>query len=225
MKILFQGDSITDAFRKHQEPNPAYQLGNGYAFLVAAHLGAHHPERGWEFVNRGISGHGVRDLAARWQEDALNVEPDLLSLLTATNNTIQAMRNLSTLDDAGFLALYASLVDALIERKPKTHILLLEPFLLEVGDVTPVWKNHLLLRQQGIARFAHEKKLPFVPLQRIFDDACRNAPAAYWTYDGVHATHAGYQLIAEAWLQYAEPLLRIRERRVQEDSRFLASLV
>jgi hypothetical protein len=40
MKILFQGDSLTDAFRKPEEINAAFQLGNGYAFLVAASLGA-----------------------------------------------------------------------------------------------------------------------------------------------------------------------------------------
>ncbi len=28
MKILFQGDSITEAFRKLEELNPAFQLGN-----------------------------------------------------------------------------------------------------------------------------------------------------------------------------------------------------
>ena len=32
MKILFQGDSITEAFRKPEEINSAFQLGNGYAF-------------------------------------------------------------------------------------------------------------------------------------------------------------------------------------------------
>ena len=28
MKILFQGDSITEAFRKPEELNPAFQFGN-----------------------------------------------------------------------------------------------------------------------------------------------------------------------------------------------------
>jgi len=220
MKILFQGDSITDAFRKPQELNPAYKLGNGYAFLAAAQLSAHQPERRWEFENRGISGHGVRDLAARWQDDAVNLEPDLVSLLVGVNDTIQFMQNSSTLDDAEFLEIYASLVDALIERRPQTKILLLEPFLLEVGDVTAVWKNHLRPRQVGIGRLAEERNLPFAPLQRIFNEACRKAPAAYWTYDGIHPTHAGYHLIAERWLQCAASLLAIRAPQPAMDSRF-----
>jgi len=32
MKILFQGDLITETFRKTEEINPAFQLGNSYAF-------------------------------------------------------------------------------------------------------------------------------------------------------------------------------------------------
>lgn len=35
MHILFQGDSITDAFRRMDEINPAFQLGGGYALLIA----------------------------------------------------------------------------------------------------------------------------------------------------------------------------------------------
>ena len=41
----------------------------------------------------------------------------------------------------------------------------------------------------------------FVPLQRIFDDACRIQPPAYWLADGVHPTPAGHQLIANEWLR------------------------
>jgi len=76
MRILFQGDSITDAFRKPEEINPAFQLGNGYAFLVGARLAADHPDRPYEFLNRGVSGQRVQDLAARWQPDALDLRPD-----------------------------------------------------------------------------------------------------------------------------------------------------
>ena len=43
-------------------------------------------------------------------------------------------------------------------------------------------------------------------LQSIFDQACSRAPAAYWLGDGIHATPAGHQLIAEAWLQCLESI-------------------
>jgi len=218
MKILFQGDSITEAFRKPEEMNPAYQLGNGYAFLVASHLGATRPDRGWEFVNRGISGHKVAEIAARWEADALQIAPDFLSLLAGVNDTqnfckyIHSDASLSAEEkdrrDAEaftkFQEHYAWLLDSVLERKPETKILLLEPFLLVVDTVTPYWRERLALRRQAIARIAEERGLPVVPLQEIFDAACHRAPAAHWAYDGIHPTHAGARLIADAWLEAAE---------------------
>jgi lysophospholipase L1-like esterase len=111
MKILFQGDSITDAFRKPEEINPAYQLGNGYAFLVAADLGAQYPDRRFEFINRGVSGQAVQHLAERWQTDALDVQPDLLSLLVGVNNIIHKSNQLE-ISDAETLALYHKLLSS-----------------------------------------------------------------------------------------------------------------
>ncbi len=105
---------------------------------------------------------------------------------------------------AQFQESYFWLLDSVLERKPETKILLLEPFLLEVDMVTPYWREHLSNRRKASARIAGERGLPLVPLQEIFDDACRRAPAAYWAYDGIHPTHSGARLIADAWLQAAE---------------------
>ena len=204
MKILFQGDSITDAFRKPEEINPAFQLGNGYAFLVAARLGLRHPERHFEFINRGISGHTVQDLEKRWQADSLDHQPDLLSLLIGVNNIIRRQNGSKDIPDAEVLASYRRMLEQMRAQNPRIRFLLMEPFLLEVGDVTPAWKAALKPIQEGIAEFASEFDAPFLPLQSLFDKALALAPAAFWAYDGVHATHAGFQLIADAWLDAAK---------------------
>lgn len=204
MKILFQGDSITDAFRKPEEINPAFQLGNGYAFLVAAKLGARHPERHFEFLNRGISGHAVQDLEKRWQADALDHRPDLLSLLIGVNNVIRRQNGAKDIPDADLLASYRSLLEQMRTQNPRIRFLLLEPFLLQAGDVTAAWQAALSPIQEGIAGIAHEFDALLIPLQQIFDGSLSLAPAAYWAYDGIHPTHAGFQLIADAWLRAAE---------------------
>jgi lysophospholipase L1-like esterase len=203
MKILFQGDSITDAFRKPEEINPAYQLGNGYAFLVAASIGARHPDRRFDFINRGISGNCVQDLAGRWQTDALDVQPDVLSLLVGVNNIIHKS-NQWEISDAETLALYHKLLDQMRANNPKLRILLIEPFLLMAGTVTDEMTAWLRPIQKGIAAIARDFDAPFIPLQSIFDRALSRAPAAYWAYDGIHPTHAGFQLITDAWLRTAE---------------------
>jgi lysophospholipase L1-like esterase len=204
MKILFQGDSITDAFRKPEEINPAFQLGNGYAFLVAARLGLRHPERRFEFINRGISGHAVQDLEKRWQADSLDHGPHLLSLLIGVNNIIRRQSGSKDIPDAEVLDSYRRMLEQMRAQNPRIRFLLMEPFLLEAGEVTGGWKSALSPIQEGIAAIASEFDAPLIPLQGLFDKALALAPAAYWAYDGIHATHAGFQLISDAWLETAE---------------------
>lgn len=207
MKILFQGDSITDAFRKPGEINPAYQLGNGYAFIVAAELSSREPGRRWEFVNRGVSGSKINEIAIRWQDDALALRPDLVSLLAGVNDTIHCfMHGNQGFSVEDFSAIYDSLLARALEAKPDTRILLMEPFLLEAGEVTQEWKAHLRPRQDAINAIGEARNIPCIPLQRLFDDACRKAPAAFWAYDGIHPTHTGAGLIARYWLETARPL-------------------
>lgn len=54
MKILFQGDSITDGNR-YKEPERRHdlnhQIGHSYAFIVSGMLGAEYPDAGLKFVN------------------------------------------------------------------------------------------------------------------------------------------------------------------------------
>lgn len=209
MKILFQGDSVTDAFRKPEEINPAFQVGNGYAFLVAARLGHDYPERGFHFINRGVSGERVEDILKRWEKDALDHEPCVLSLLAGVNNTIQAMWGAKVTTDEVFLNDYETMLVRMRECRPDVKFIILEPFLLEADKVTAEWKKHLAPRQKGIAALARKHASLFIPLQSIFDEAIKRAPAAYWAYDGIHPTHAGFQLIADVWIKEARPLLKL----------------
>ncbi|MDI4648754.1 hypothetical protein [Cohnella hashimotonis] len=41
----------------------------------------------------------------------------------------------------------------------------------------------------------------FVPLQHLFDEACRRAAREHWLWDGIHPTAAGHELIARQWLK------------------------
>ncbi len=210
MKILFQGDSITDAFRKPNEANPAFQLGNGYVFLVAARLAEWYPTHRFEFINRGLSGHRVQDLAARWQADTLDLEPDVVSILVGVNHVLARVNGYEDISDPEFADCYRRMLEESVARNPGVRFLLLEPFLLEAGEVKPAWKERLRPIQEEVARLARDFQAPLVPLQKIFGALLAQAPPAYWAYDGIHPTHAGFQVIADAWLEGA-PLLWERE--------------
>jgi lysophospholipase L1-like esterase len=206
MKILFQGDSITDAFRKPDEINSAYQLGNGYVFLIAAQLAARFPEKNWDFVNRGVSGNKILDLKNRWANDVLMIRPNVLTIFIGVNDTLAAMQGQPSTNEQQFASAYQSLLQETRQHLPDTRFVLVEPFLLEVGEVRKSWCDHLRSRQLLVQAIASETMSDFVPTQQIFDNASKIREPAFWTYDGIHPTHAGFQLLADAWLEVFEKM-------------------
>ena len=82
MKILFQGDSITDAGRARDND---VNVGVGYPLLVKAELGFEFPGK-YEFVNRGVSGSRIVDIYARIKDYIINLEPDVMSILIGVND-------------------------------------------------------------------------------------------------------------------------------------------
>jgi lysophospholipase L1-like esterase len=209
-KILFIGDSITDAFRKPREINPAFQLGNGFVLLIAAKLAARFPDR-FAFINRGVSGDGIAEIEERWEADALAHQPDVLTLLVGVNETIRRHSGQGSISPAEFQQRYTALIETTWRLLPHCKLILMEPFLLETGSVDRQWMADLEPRQSAVAAIAQQCGAAFVPLQKHFREANHRAAASFWLYDGIHPTHAGMTIICEAWLQVAEPIVQQRD--------------
>ena len=78
IKILFQGDSITDAGRDRRN---YHHLGNGYPKFAAELISSAHPDVDIEFINFGISGNRTGQLFDRIYPDAIAFQPDIISIL------------------------------------------------------------------------------------------------------------------------------------------------
>jgi lysophospholipase L1-like esterase len=193
-RILFQGDSITDGNRGRND-DPNHILGHGYCFIIAAKFGAQFPERKLTFLNRGISGNTVQSLAARWQQDTLDLKPDVLSILVGIN------------DQGVPLDQYEQVYDKLLAdakaAQPNIRFVLCEPFYLPAGghkDGDP--RDRDVKQRQGIvAKLAAKHQAALVKLQHVFDEACKRAPAQYWVWDSIHPTYSGHQLVADEWVK------------------------
>lgn len=200
--ILFQGDSITDAGRDREEGEPNGGLGGGYAFLAAARLRKALAARNLSCYNRGISGNKVFQLSDRWQEDALSLKPNLLSILIGVNDFWHTLN-----DYEGTVQVYEQDLKELLKRTkeelPDVMLVIGEPFvILEGSSVSKEeWMPGFKDYQQGAKEIAREFDAGFIPYQTIFDEASKEVAPTYWTGDGVHPTLAGSQLMAEAWLQ------------------------
>ena len=83
IRLLFQGDSITDAGRDKRD---FHDLGPGYPKYAAELLGKSNPEITFDFVNLGISGNRTDQLFDRLYPDAIALEPDVISILIGIND-------------------------------------------------------------------------------------------------------------------------------------------
>ncbi|RCW51751.1 SGNH/GDSL hydrolase family protein [Paenibacillus prosopidis] len=200
--ILFQGDSITDGARGRND-DPNHILGHSYAYIVGARLGCEWAEQQPVFYNRGISGNRVSDLYARWNEDAISLNPNLISILIGVNDAWRTMSGEPSGVTDRFERAYRHVLEETKEVLPNAGLVLCEPFILNTGAPSrnwDAWSELMTAYQQTVRELAEQFGAVFVPLQKVFDEACQRADASYWLWDGVHPTAAGHELIARQWL-------------------------
>ena len=201
LTVLFQGDSITDAGRNrgNAQPNVAGALGTGYPLLIAAAELASHPERDLRFFNRGVSGDKVPDLQARWTGDALDLKPDVLSVLVGVNDFWHKLLRGYTGTIQDYEDQYTALLQQTRQALPSVRLVVLEPFVLRTGAVDEHWFPEFDQRRAAAARVARRAGAAFIPLQNAFDRAAARSSPQHWAADGVHPTPAGHQMIADLW--------------------------
>ena len=133
-----------------------HYLGHSYVYLIASRLGVDLPKVGLDVYNRGMSGHKVRDLRDRWQSDAIDLKPDLLSILVGVNDV---GRHLSGVDVARWEDDYRFMLDASRSDNPALRLVLLDPFVLASGrlssiDAFDAWRRQVERLIPVVARLA-----------------------------------------------------------------------
>ena len=209
-KILFQGDSITDASR---ERDWIYSWGKSYPFLIEAELGYEKPAE-YEYINRGISGNRIVDLYARIKADIINLKPDYISFLIGVNDVWHEFSEHNGVDAEKFEKVYTILIEEIKEALPDVKIMIMEPFCLraEATDNTEsepdkwsIFSSEVRKRAEKAKKIAEKFDLPFVALQDKFDKASAlttdTAGNSYWLWDGVHPTPKGHEVIKREWLK------------------------
>jgi lysophospholipase L1-like esterase len=201
--LLFQGDSITDVGRNRKTqdtPNDASALGRGYVGKIAKALLEDHDDLELRIFNRGISGNKVPDLDRRWQRDALDLQPAVISILIGVNDIWHKLngRYDGTPQDYrdGFAALLRRTRDAL----PEVQLVICEPFVLRCGAVKDSWFPEFEERLAFAQQVAEEANALWVPFQQVFNEqVAAGSKPSHWAKDGVHPTDNGHALMAQTW--------------------------
>lgn len=196
MRILFQGDSITDCGRRQDERG----LGDGYVSLVAAGLLGRFARKDITIMNRGISGNRARDLRARWEQDCLELKPDIVSVLIGINDTWRRYDSDDPTAAEAFREDYTNILEATRETLGVPTVLC-EPFLLPFPGDRVVWREDLDPKIAIVRDLARTLATVLVPLDGIFAAASVERECSHWTRDGVHPTAAGHGLISENWMR------------------------
>jgi len=199
-RLVFQGDSITDMNRGRNLSDRNHYLGHSYVYLIAARLGVEMPEAQLDIHNRGISGHTVADLRKRWNTDAIDIKPDLLSILIGTNDVGRRVKAELFESD------YRAILDASMKSNPDLRLVLLDPFVLRTGILLEesAWSYRREATDQMrmiVARLAKDYQAVHVKTQEIFDAAAKTVAPEHWIWDGVHPLPQGHELIARNWLR------------------------
>ena len=222
--ILFIGDSITDGNWGSPSKYPCssdernkndlnHILGHGFVEMTAGYFQGEFPDSNFSFINRGISGETLGQIANRWQKDALNHNPDIISLLCGTNDIHYWLEsNPSSVSDFD-LDLYTATLDSLIqetkENLPESKIILCTPFVAKAGwaGKAPDYE----LREEGVDSIAsvtraiakkYSNQNVFLLDFRALKDTLQseNENMEYWIWDGIHPTSAMHYRMSKEWI-------------------------
>lgn len=205
IKIVFQGDSITDAGRDKRN---YHHMGNGYPKYASALIAEKYPDVEFEFINFGISGNRTSQLFDRLYTDGLAFEPDIISILIGINDIWHRHGGgkIAT-TDAQLELNYRSILER-IRRESNAKILILSPYLLkrEASDAEAFAKD-LETVLPIVRRLASEFADVYVPLDEHFAVAEPLSEPFFYSNDGVHPNANGAEFIGKLYAEAIEPLI------------------
>lgn len=187
MKILFQGDSITDADRDRSD----YHNLAGYTAYVAQELGNKH-----EYINLGISGDTSAMLLDRYESDIKNINPDIMTLLIGINDIWRRHDENTYISPEQYNKNVTEIITRLKNDCPNVKIIILEPFLLPAKERL-FWAGELGEIIRECRQVALKYADGYVALDGIFAKKMMETGWEILSADGVHPLDEGRKLIAK----------------------------
>ena len=204
MKILFQGDSITDAGRDRRN---YHHLGNGYPKYAAELIRENHPEIDFEFINFGISGNRTCQLFDRLYNDAIAFQPDIISIMIGINDVWHRHSHRILTRDEQIEANYRAILGDL-KKYTNAKIVMISPYLLDCDDKEPI-REDLKSVIPIIEKLADEYADVYIPLDKHFEEALKTVPEKlYYSGDGVHPNENGARFIGKIYADAIEKLIK-----------------
>lgn len=189
-KVAFMGDSITQG---------GWSSPGGYVRLVVAGLEANGVKV--TPVPAGISGHKSDQMLARLKKDALDKQPDWMTLSCGVNDVWHGARGIP-------LDQYKQNITAILDQcaAAGTKVVVLTATVIS-EELDAENNKKLAPYNEFLRHLAKERKAPLADLYALFESAIKatpnttGKPGRLLTSDGVHMAPPGDQLMARGVLQ------------------------
>lgn len=210
MRMVFIGDSITEA-GKFEDPEA---LGTGYVRLLYDYLITTYPASDFEVMNKGISGNRIDDLAARWQTDVIDLNPDIVSISIGINDVWNQLKNpaMQQIHPEKFASIYDHLLQQ-VSINTKANIVLMEPTIIEENLGGSIGNEKLKPYVEIVNTMAEKYGTFIVPTHLAFLGYLGKNNGYDLTVDGVHMNSAGNMLMANAWYETVKGILNFTSKK------------
>ncbi len=210
MKVLFQGDSITDCGRTNDIWDKRFFfgeiLGNGYPHMVSSYVTEKYPSLNIQYFNRAISGNRSCDLVNRWQEDCLDICPDLMVMMIGINDVWRKFDQNDETETEQYIKNVRYLIESLKEKNPNVKVIIFEPFYYNKDSKeTKEFRKELIDKIEALRILVKELGCYYVPLDGIIASKCMNFDFTKYLFDdGVHLTSMGHGVLAKQLIDVLE---------------------
>lgn len=192
LKILYQGDSITDSSRSREDLT---DLGTGYAYIVSASLSATYKDRiEMEFINRAASGarlirtwNGV----SNYEDEFYQYNADIATILIGYNDIMG--QGVVPLDE-DYEEAYDRLLQGLKERG--TYAICIAPYYIN-ADVNDYVQEQFESKSEIVKKLANKYKFGYIDMKPSMDAAlAKGAERMELFGDLIHPICAANKIIA-----------------------------
>lgn len=193
MRVLFQGDSVTDAER---DRNDFYGCEDGYVKYVVEELKEAYPDV--EFINRGVGGDRTKELLDRIDRDLVDLDPDIVTILIGVNDTLRRFEHNDPTSAEEFRDRYETILKT-VKEKTNAKIVMIEAFLV-YGMGKEEFREDLDLKIDETRKLAIKYADKYIPLNGLLAKALVGEDALEpkeISADGIHPSEAGKVLIAD----------------------------
>ncbi len=200
-KLLFIGDSITDAGRFNVEDT--FHGLTSFSKRVAEYINSVNGCVSVEVFNRGVSGYRSGELLEKFDEFVTDLQPDYVVMMIGINDT---WHNFNPERTRTTVEMYEKNVKKIVGgiKKLKAKLIVMEPFLTKSFGYPEEFYQDLMPKLVKLRAICRASDVEYIPLDGLIASYEIEHKGASLSDDGVHPNELGRAFIANEIIKRIE---------------------